>query len=192
MRRVYTACEHRAPCGRRSGNTGHRRRNLSSSCRFDHGRRSRLAGEGLGRAIFVRLNGDWRQYQASAVRSALADAATQVWVAEAEGRVDASSKRSGASSGAVTQLTDRATPPRSRHCSPTLVSRVGYVRWYRMPGEMGGSSDRDRLRALRRANEMRAARADLKQRVAADEIYRHRRSSWIRPTRPRAGRLESC
>jgi ribosomal protein S18 acetylase RimI-like enzyme len=37
----------------------------------------------LGREIFVRLHGDWRQYQEKAVRDTLADDATQVWVAEA-------------------------------------------------------------------------------------------------------------
>lgn len=41
----------------------------------------------LGREIFVRLHGDWRQCQASAVRRTLADADMQVWVAEAERRV---------------------------------------------------------------------------------------------------------
>jgi GNAT superfamily N-acetyltransferase len=38
----------------------------------------------LGREIFVRLHGDWRQYQDKEVRDTLADDATQVWVAEAE------------------------------------------------------------------------------------------------------------
>jgi GNAT superfamily N-acetyltransferase len=38
----------------------------------------------LGREIFVRLHGDWRQYQEKEVRDTLADDATQVWVAEAE------------------------------------------------------------------------------------------------------------
>jgi GNAT superfamily N-acetyltransferase len=41
----------------------------------------------LGREIFVRLHGDWSQYQASAVRRVLADAAIQVWVAEDQGLV---------------------------------------------------------------------------------------------------------
>jgi hypothetical protein len=41
----------------------------------------------LGREIFVRLHGDWSQYQASPVRRVLADAAIQVWVAEAQGLV---------------------------------------------------------------------------------------------------------
>jgi hypothetical protein len=35
----------------------------------------------LGHEIFVRLHGDWRQYQAKAVREVLADQATRVWVA---------------------------------------------------------------------------------------------------------------
>lgn len=39
--------------------------------------------QGLGREIFVRLHGDWRQYQEKDVRDTLADDATQVWVAEA-------------------------------------------------------------------------------------------------------------
>jgi GNAT superfamily N-acetyltransferase len=38
----------------------------------------------LGREIFVRLHGDWRQYQEKEVRDILADDVTQVWVAEAE------------------------------------------------------------------------------------------------------------
>jgi GNAT superfamily N-acetyltransferase len=38
----------------------------------------------LGREIFVRLHGNWRQYQEKAVRDTLADHATQVWVAEVE------------------------------------------------------------------------------------------------------------
>lgn len=38
--------------------------------------------QGLGQEIFVRLHGDWRQYQARAVREVLADEATRVWVAE--------------------------------------------------------------------------------------------------------------
>ncbi len=38
----------------------------------------------LGREIFARLHSDWRQDQAAAVRRTLADAAMQVWVAEAE------------------------------------------------------------------------------------------------------------
>jgi GNAT superfamily N-acetyltransferase len=37
----------------------------------------------LGCEIFVRLQGDWRQYQEKAVRDTLADDATRVWVAEA-------------------------------------------------------------------------------------------------------------
>jgi ribosomal protein S18 acetylase RimI-like enzyme len=37
----------------------------------------------LGDEIFVRLHGDWRQYQEQAVRRTLSDSATQVWVAEA-------------------------------------------------------------------------------------------------------------
>jgi ribosomal protein S18 acetylase RimI-like enzyme len=41
----------------------------------------------LGREIFVRLHGDWRQYQEKAVRDTLADKATRVWVLEAERRV---------------------------------------------------------------------------------------------------------
>ena len=39
--------------------------------------------QGLGREIFVRLHGDWRQYQEKEVRDTLADDATRVWVAEA-------------------------------------------------------------------------------------------------------------
>ena len=39
--------------------------------------------QGLGREIFVRLHGDWRQYQEQDVRDTLADDATKVWVAEA-------------------------------------------------------------------------------------------------------------
>ena len=38
----------------------------------------------LGREIFVRMHGDWRQYQEKDVRDTLADDATRVWVAEAE------------------------------------------------------------------------------------------------------------
>jgi ribosomal protein S18 acetylase RimI-like enzyme len=37
----------------------------------------------LGREIFVRLHGEWRQYQDKAVRDTLADDTTRVWVAEA-------------------------------------------------------------------------------------------------------------
>jgi len=37
----------------------------------------------FGREIFIRLHGEWRQYQEKAVRDTLADDATQVWVAEA-------------------------------------------------------------------------------------------------------------
>jgi GNAT superfamily N-acetyltransferase len=37
----------------------------------------------LGREVFVRLHGDWRQHQEKAVRDTLTDIATQVWVAEA-------------------------------------------------------------------------------------------------------------
>ena len=37
----------------------------------------------LGREIFVRLYGDWRQYQDKDVRETLADGAARVWVAEA-------------------------------------------------------------------------------------------------------------
>ena len=40
--------------------------------------------QALDREIFVRLHGDWRQYQAKAVRETLADRAMRVWVAEAE------------------------------------------------------------------------------------------------------------
>jgi ribosomal protein S18 acetylase RimI-like enzyme len=39
--------------------------------------------QALGREIFVRLHGDWRQDQEQAVRDTLADDATRVWVAEA-------------------------------------------------------------------------------------------------------------
>ena len=45
----------------------------------------------LGREIFVRLHGDWRQYQDKDVRDTLADDATQVWVAEAARGSSASS-----------------------------------------------------------------------------------------------------
>src|SRR5512132_372331 len=38
----------------------------------------------LGREIFVRLHGDWRQHQEKEVRDTLADGATRVWVAEAD------------------------------------------------------------------------------------------------------------
>jgi GNAT superfamily N-acetyltransferase len=37
----------------------------------------------LGRELFVRLHGDWRQDQDKEVRDTLADDATRVWVAEA-------------------------------------------------------------------------------------------------------------
>src|SRR5262245_30104500 len=37
----------------------------------------------LGHELFVRLHGDWRQYQESAVRAVLADDAIRVWVAMA-------------------------------------------------------------------------------------------------------------
>ncbi|MDR2986265.1 MAG: GNAT family N-acetyltransferase [Nocardiopsaceae bacterium] len=37
----------------------------------------------LGHELFVRLHGDWRQYQASAVREVLSDEAIRVWVAMA-------------------------------------------------------------------------------------------------------------
>ncbi len=35
----------------------------------------------LGRELFTRLHGDWRQYQAGAVRATLSDAAINAWVA---------------------------------------------------------------------------------------------------------------
>ncbi|MGI8714887.1 MAG: GNAT family N-acetyltransferase [Solirubrobacteraceae bacterium] len=41
----------------------------------------------LGRDIFGRLHRDWRQDQAAAVRSTLADGAMRVWLAEADRRV---------------------------------------------------------------------------------------------------------
>jgi GNAT superfamily N-acetyltransferase len=41
----------------------------------------------LGRELFVRLHGDWRQYQDQSVRDTLANNAMRVWVAEAEERV---------------------------------------------------------------------------------------------------------
>ena len=47
--------------------------------------------QGLGREIFVRLHGDWRQYQEKEVRDTLADDATKVWVAEAARGSSASS-----------------------------------------------------------------------------------------------------
>jgi ribosomal protein S18 acetylase RimI-like enzyme len=43
--------------------------------------------QALGTEIFVRLHGDWREYQAKAVHDTLADGAMKVWVAEAEGGV---------------------------------------------------------------------------------------------------------
>ena len=41
----------------------------------------------LGPQIFARLHGDWRRYQAAAVRDTLADSATRAWVAEAHQRL---------------------------------------------------------------------------------------------------------
>jgi GNAT superfamily N-acetyltransferase len=41
----------------------------------------------LGREIFVRLHGDWQEYQEKSVRETLANDAMHVWVAEAERRV---------------------------------------------------------------------------------------------------------
>ena len=41
----------------------------------------------LGPEIFGRLHGDWREYQAAAVRGSLADGVTRAWVAEAQRRV---------------------------------------------------------------------------------------------------------
>src|SRR4029453_16738204 len=38
--------------------------------------------QGLGREIFVRLHGDWRQYQEQEVRDTLADDGIKLWVAE--------------------------------------------------------------------------------------------------------------
>jgi ribosomal protein S18 acetylase RimI-like enzyme len=43
--------------------------------------------QALGREIFVRLHGDWRRYQLSAVCETLAHEASQVWVAETEREV---------------------------------------------------------------------------------------------------------
>ncbi len=41
----------------------------------------------LGRDVFVRLHGDWRAYQAAAVREVLASEGVRAWVAEAGDRV---------------------------------------------------------------------------------------------------------
>jgi GNAT superfamily N-acetyltransferase len=41
----------------------------------------------LGRELFVRLHGDWRSYQAAAVRDVLTTEGVRTWVAEAGGRV---------------------------------------------------------------------------------------------------------
>lgn len=41
----------------------------------------------LGRELFVRLHGDWRSYQAAAVRDVLAGEGVRTWVAEAGDRV---------------------------------------------------------------------------------------------------------
>jgi ribosomal protein S18 acetylase RimI-like enzyme len=41
----------------------------------------------LGRELFVRLHGDWRNYQAAAVRDVLAAEGVRTWVAEAADRV---------------------------------------------------------------------------------------------------------
>ncbi len=40
--------------------------------------------QALGREIAARLHGDWRKYQANAVRDILADRAVRTWVAEGE------------------------------------------------------------------------------------------------------------
>lgn len=41
----------------------------------------------LGRAVFVRLDPDWREDQAGAVRATLDDAGTRAWVGEVDGEV---------------------------------------------------------------------------------------------------------
>jgi GNAT superfamily N-acetyltransferase len=41
----------------------------------------------LGREIFARLHGNWRDYQGAAVRNTLRDVAVRAWVAEREQRV---------------------------------------------------------------------------------------------------------
>jgi ribosomal protein S18 acetylase RimI-like enzyme len=38
----------------------------------------------LGHELFVRLHGDWREYQDAAVREVLGDSANQIWVAEGD------------------------------------------------------------------------------------------------------------
>jgi ribosomal protein S18 acetylase RimI-like enzyme len=43
--------------------------------------------QALGNELLTRLHGDWREYQAGAVRDTLADDATEVWVAVTEQRV---------------------------------------------------------------------------------------------------------
>ena len=40
--------------------------------------------QAFGHEIFIRLHGDWRDYQEKSVRDTLADGAMQVWVADAE------------------------------------------------------------------------------------------------------------
>jgi GNAT superfamily N-acetyltransferase len=40
--------------------------------------------QALGREIFLRLYGEWRQHQATAVRDTLTDSEMQIWVAEVE------------------------------------------------------------------------------------------------------------
>lgn len=43
--------------------------------------------QGLGSEIFVALHGEWRAFQADAVRGTLADPETRAWVADADRRV---------------------------------------------------------------------------------------------------------
>lgn len=43
--------------------------------------------ETMGSELFLRLRGDWRRSQADEVRAALADDATNAWVAELDGQV---------------------------------------------------------------------------------------------------------
>ncbi|MFH8491929.1 GNAT family N-acetyltransferase [Streptomyces longisporoflavus] len=40
-----------------------------------------------GEELFLRLHGDWREYQRKAVQQVLSESAMQVWVAETDGRV---------------------------------------------------------------------------------------------------------
>jgi len=88
----------------------------------------------LGSEIFLRLHGDWQQYQGKAVRDTLADQATRVWVADAGGVAAGFAAAMLHTERQIGEITMLAVAPRQQHRGIGTALTEAATSWLRESG----------------------------------------------------------